>query len=511
MTICYVVMMQCIEVSTVRRRILPARSRGRRRHVSWGWAAALLSTVGCTASNELPAASGPARLADVKPHDESRQPRIAPLISVHGPTPRPDRVILSWADDPSRTQAVTWRTDSTVFAGLAEIAVAGDNGQFAKRARQLKSRTSLLTTDVGKSHYHSVEFAALTPATKYAYRVGDGTNWTEWFHFVTASDQPLPFSFVYFGDAQTDLKSLWSRVIREAFANAPDAKFFLHAGDLVNDSNRDAEWGEWFQAGGWLNAMIPSVACPGNHEYQKFGTGLSMSLTDYWRPQFTFPTNGPPHLSETVYYLDYQGVRIVSLNSNERTAEQAAWLDRLLQDNPCRWTIVTCHHPIYSAARARDNAVLRSQWQPIFDKHHVHLVLQGHDHAYARTGLVNAESTETKTSNSSTSLTVRGRTGGTVYVVSVSGPKMYDLDSSTLTEFRRSAEDVQLFQIVSIDGDELRYQARTAVGTLYDGFTLRQSRGGEIEIIEQVPETPQRRRELLKPTVPVSTPPPHRD
>lgn len=405
---------------------------------------------------------------------------------------------------------MTWRTDTSVSVGLAEIAVAGDNGQFARRARQLKSRTSLLATDSGKSHYHSVEFTALTPATKYAYRVGDGTNWTEWFHFVAASDQPLPFSFVYFGDAQTELKSLWSRVIREAFANAPDAKFFLHAGDLVNDSNRDSEWGEWFQAGGWLNAMVPSIACPGNHEYQKFGASLSMSLTDFWKPQFTFPTNGPPGLDETAYYIDYQGVRIISLNSNERTTEQAAWLDQLLRDNPCRWTIVTCHHPIYSAARARDNAALRLQWQPIFDKHHVHLVLQGHDHAYARTGLVGAQSPVASVNGDSTAVAGRRRNGGTVYVVSVSGPKMYDLGSSTRTEFRRAAEDVQLFQIISIDGDELRYQARTAVGTLYDGFTLRQSRGGEIEIIEQVPETPERRREPLKPTVPVSTGPPRR-
>ena len=45
------------------------------------------------------------------------------------------------------------------------------------------------------------------------YRVGDGVNWSEWFHFRTASDRPEPFSFIYFGDAQTDLKSLWSRVI----------------------------------------------------------------------------------------------------------------------------------------------------------------------------------------------------------------------------------------------------------------------------------------------------------
>ena len=66
--------------------------------------------------------------------------------------------------------------------GLAEIAIAEDNAQFTRRARQLKARTAAMKTDVGIAHSHSVEFQALSPAVRYAYRVGDGRNWTEWFH-----------------------------------------------------------------------------------------------------------------------------------------------------------------------------------------------------------------------------------------------------------------------------------------------------------------------------------------
>jgi hypothetical protein len=411
-------------------------------------------------------------------------------------------VILTWTGDPSRSQAVTWRTDTSITVGLAEIAVAEDNGQFVKRARQLKARTSLLTTDLGPAHYHSVEFEALVPSTKYAYRVGDGRHWTEWFHFSTGSDQPEPFSFIYFGDAQNELKSLWSRVIREAFTDAPRARFLLHAGDLVNNCSRDAEWGEWFQAGGWLNAMIPSVATPGNHEYQRTGITTTSSLTNFWRPQFSLPENGPPGLAETAYYMDFQGVRIVSLNSNEKQAEQAAWLDALLRDNPCRWTIVTCHHPIYSSAKSRDNAKLRSQWQPIFDKHRVDLVLQGHDHTYARSGMVDGQSSPATSKNEPVGVTGRSETAGTVYVVSVSGPKMYDLDRPYRPQFHRVAEDVQLFQIITINGDELHFEARTATGLPYDGFTLRKRPGRPNEMVEQVPPTPQRLRPPKPPMIP---------
>ena len=35
--------------------------------------------------------------------------------------------------------------------------------------------------------------------------------------------EPAPLSLIYFGDAQNDLKSHWSRVVREAFKDAPRA------------------------------------------------------------------------------------------------------------------------------------------------------------------------------------------------------------------------------------------------------------------------------------------------
>ena len=475
---------------------------GRNDHASWALAMIVLACVGCA---ESPAVSAVVTTADgvpVKPAGEVVKPKAMDQTAIHRPSPRPDRVILTWTGDPSHSQAVTWRTDTSIAVGLAEIAVAEDNGQFVKRARQLKAKTSLLKSDLSSANYHSVEFAALVPSTKYAYRVGDGSNWTEWFHFTTASDQPEPFSFVYFGDAQNELKSLWSRVIREAFTDAPKARFLLHAGDLVNNSSRDAEWGEWFQAGGWLNAMIPSVPTPGNHEYS--GTVLAPSLTEFWRPQFTLPENGPAELAETAYYLDYQGVRIIAMNSNEKQAEQATWLEALLHDNPCRWTIITFHHPIYSAARARDNAKLRSLWQPIFDRHRVDLVLQGHDHSYARSGLVDGQTALASGKNEPIGVTGRSDTAGTVYVVSVSGPKMYDLDKPSRPQFHRVAEDVQLFQVISINGDELHYEARTATGIPYDGFTLRKRTGRPNEMIEQIPTTPQR----LRPAKPVVIPAP---
>ena len=69
---------------------------------------------------------------------------------------------------------------------------------------------------------------------------------------------------------------------------------------------------------------------------------------------------------------------------------------------------------------------------------------------------------------------------------------MYNLDERPGCS--RSAEDTQLYQVISIDGDRLRYEARTAVGDLYDAFDLRKRPGRPNELIEKIPDTPERRR-----------------
>ncbi len=417
-------------------------------------------------------------------HDDHAPPKVLDE-DLYRAKPMPDRIILTWKSDPAHTQAVTWRTDSSIKQGLAEIAVATPGPEFVKNTKQLPATTEPFESNLGLAHYHSLEFTDLVPATKYAYRVGDGTNWSEWFQFTTASEKPEPFSFIYFGDAQNDVRSHWSRVIREAHSDAPKAKFMIHAGDLINNGTLDAEWGEWFGAGGWLNAMVPSVPTPGNHEYARDPQRplLRRDLTAHWRPQFTLPENGIEELKESVYYLDYQGVRIISLNSNEKEREQVPWLESVLKDNPNTWTVLTFHHPVYSTAKGRDNPDIRNLWKPLFDKYRVDLVLQGHDHGYGRFSQELSE-------NVGTGQNTQSPEGGTVYVVSVSGPKMYNVERTPA--MARAAENTQLYQIISIDGDALRYEARTANGELYDAFRLKKKPGERNELVDEIPNTPER-------------------
>lgn len=218
-----------------------------------------------------------------------------------------------------------------------------------------------------------------------------------------------------------------------------------------------------FDALGWIPGMTPMMLIPGNHDYpdKRFLGDKPYTLFPLWRPQVTLPENGPPGLEETAYYIDYQGVRFVMLNGSEKIEEQAQWLDRILSKNPQRWTIVGIHQPVDSTTyKGRNNSSLQTRLVPLFDKYSVDLVLQGHNHTYSRTHMIkNAAKTK------------QGEKG-TVYVISVSGPKFYEVTTEKKELMAKIETGKQLFQVIHVDHDQLRYESFDATGKLYDSFSL---------------------------------------
>ena len=398
------------------------------------------------------------------------------------PSEFPDHVILSATVDPSRSIAVNWRTHANNTVGYLEIALAGSGPDFRDKIEKYTAVRSLVDSsqaseDGFESSFFEVQLNQLIPNTLYAYRVGNDDFKSEWHQFTTASDQATPLSFLYVGDAQNYILELWSRVIRNAYKKAPDADFFIHAGDLVNAAHDETEWNEWFSAGGFIHSEIPAVAVPGNHEYRGLKSKnprKNRELSVQWNAQFGFPKNGPEGLHKTCYFIDYPNLRVIALNSNRDIALQAQWLRKVLEENDKKWTIVTFHHPIFSASTGRDNPKLRAIWKPIFDHYNVDLALQGHDHSYAR-GAVYEEPIFVQ--NKSPNKTIKGP----VYVVSVSGGKMYSVKESGWEEFgatqEKNGERKQLFQHISIDGDRLIYRSFTPTGELFDRFELLKQNG----------------------------------
>ena len=391
------------------------------------------------------------------------------------PSKDPDRIILTFNGNPSTKRAVTWRTDSSVKKAEAQIAVAGLNSDFVKEASTYTANTEEFDLGLYKSNkslivnYHSVVFENLKPNTLYAYRVGFAENWSEWIQFKTANDTYSPTQFVYFGDAQNDILNHWSRVIRMAYKTAPDASFVIHAGDLVDSAHKDNEWAQWFKAGGFIHSQWTAIPVVGNHEFQRFdgyeGT-LPRRLSIQWRPQFTLPVeeNLDEKLHETVYSVEYQDILVLVLNSTGHLEEQTEYIREKLTNSDAKWKIVTNHHSVFSPAEGRDFEYARKVWKPMFEKYGVDLVLNGHDHTYAR------GHTPVKSQNVNESGIFK-----TLYVTSVSGPKQYKIDKVKIKNYGvdgyksdKMGEETQFFQVINIDNNKLTYSAYTTLGDLYD-------------------------------------------
>ena len=94
------------------------------------------------------------------------------------------------------------------------------------------------------------------------------------------------------------------------------------------------------------------------------------------------------------------------------------------------------------------------------------MVLQGHDHTYARGYASNQGIGKTIVQDA-----------GAVYAVSVSGPKMYE--SKNQDWMVKRGEYLQLFQIITVDNDTIKYNSYTTKGKVYDSFSLVKNDKGE--------------------------------
>lgn len=408
---------------------------------------------------------------------------VLPDQSPYEASAYPDRVILTPTATPHNSQQLSWRTDINTRSAVAQLSVAGDSPNLGAQAIEVSGVTQAFATENGEAHFHQLEFTDLHPDTLYTYRVAGNGTWSEWFQFRTASAAFEPFQVLYFGDAQNSVKSLYSRLLRQGILHAPQSRIFVHVGDLIDRSGRqDDYWGEWFDAGSWMTASTNQFLTPGNHEYDE--SAQPVQLSPYWSRQFNVTGNGPEQLRHSAQYTLYQGVLFVALDSTPAVhdeaiaAMQAQWLDEVLSRYDRHWTIVSYHHPMFSVSHGMESPNLARHWRPVLDRHDVDLVLQGHDHVYGRGSIVTPGTDNQKESDLP------------VYIVSVAGPKMNLVSQAAEDSLTTTGEDVQLFQVINFEDNQIRYESRTATGRLYDAFVINKDGPGQRRIQEMSGDEP---------------------
>ncbi|GMG86926.1 purple acid phosphatase family protein [Biformimicrobium ophioploci] len=374
----------------------------------------------------------------------------------------PDQLVMTWAGDPQTTQSLQWRSSEQANWGKVRLERLDDDGRVLE-TRTLNAERSLLVDDdlVNDTRVarYSQALSALKPGTKYRYSIGrsDGSGWARPGEFSTAPAQPESFSFVYMGDAQNGLDQ-WGKLAVTAVREEPEARFYIMAGDLVDRGNERDDWDNLFGYGAQMFGHRPLVPVIGNHEVHGGNPDLYLKL-------FDLPKNGPAGIApERAYHFTYGNALFVILDSNLEPASQAEWLDQVLAQSDAKWKFAVYHHPAYSAKPERSHKGVRKHWVPIFDRHKVDVVMQGHDHSYLRTFPLKDGKQVSEGE-------------GTVYVLSVSGTKMYEQAPGDYAEF--TLENTATYQTldIRIEQDRLIYHAYDGNARLVDSFEIRKDTG----------------------------------
>jgi len=336
--------------------------------------------------------------------------------------------------------------------------------------------------------YRHATFTGLEADTAYAYRVGSEGAWSAVQTFRTRSFDGA-FDFLFFGDPQLGSSGNvprdtagWVDTLDVATQAYPQAEMLFSAGDQVESASSEAQY-EAFLSSDHLR-QIPFVANNGNHDVGNKA----------YRQHFNTPnldeTAGPGSGTSSGgdYWFVYKDVLFLNLNSNSRDyASHEKFVRDVIVEHgdEARWNVVSFHHSIYSVGpHASDSDVIdrRNQWPTLFSETGVDLVLQGHDHSYARSYLIRNGEKADPAEEAGADILTPGP-GGVLYVTanSASGSKYYSANAAGswwLSAFNQ--ENVRNYTAVEVRDDAIsvrtiRSEAKDAerpVNSVVDQVTI---------------------------------------
>ena len=345
-----------------------------------------------------------------------------------------------------------------------------------------------------KTEYYvnHVDLSGLTPSTKYTYTISAGGKTSKEYTYETPAFGSDSFSFAAVGDPQLYAKSLdaniegWTKTVNEVLSDGTDYSFLFSLGDQINEyyaadgSNLDKVETEY--SGFFNNESLSSIALAtlvGNHDN---GNNSTLYTEHFQMPGVT--AYGQNKEGDGDYSFTYGGVQFMVLNtSNLSIADHKAFLEETLKKNPdANWNVVCFHKSMYSVAKhvTEDDIVqLRTGLSPIFKELGIDVVLQGHDHVYARSYIMGGEdgmTADVQKNADGTALTDIYAPDGVQYVTlnSGSGSKFYKITNEAFTYTAvQNQEKVPNYSKVSVTPETFTVTTyRTSDQSVVDTFTL---------------------------------------
>ena len=345
----------------------------------------------------------------------------------------PVHVLLTFGDAHKLSRNVSWQADCIIRPSWLELVCLSDSDTI-----RVEAQGEVFRSRGGQAAYYMARLRDLQAGTSYAYRAVTGAKASPWYQFRTQPDSADKVSFLYVGDVQDSIGGEANRFLREALSRHPESEFLVCGGNLA-DGPRQSCWDEAFRDIDSVTQAMPLLVVAGNHDYRK---GVIQWLERRFPLTFSYFLDSKM-ADNQVYTLNYGPVQFFLLDSNRELPyllTQRDWLKAQLEQSRARWKIVVLHHPLFSIRSRCRNLIQRWVFNDLLETYDVDLVLQAHEHAYAR-----------MTAHEG------GQAVTPVYTVSHCSPKNYDIYEND--RYDKSIASSRFYQTVRISGDTLTLAA----------------------------------------------------
>jgi len=368
-------------------------------------------------------------------------PEEPPYASKNFPT----RIQLTFGNAGQFSRNVSWQCGDTVADSRLYVVKSSTADTIAVAAEG-----KIFKTKGGVTVSYHAKLTRLTEG-EYSYSACTGDKQSAWYDFTVDAGDSL--RFVYIGDIQDTIGGTAKYGFAAIHRREKDAAFWILGGDVI-ERPQDRYWNEYFTSMDSISQIVPIIACPGNHEYHK---GIVNRLEDRFLSNFSYLLDSRSD-GNAVFDMRYGNTAIITLDSNRDTwtlLSQRRWLKQALQKaKDAQWKIVVLHHPIYSVRGKLRQFFIRSLFDPLLREYGVDLVLQGHEHCYAR--MISKDRNGVPTTP--------------VYLISHFSPKDYRIDLDK--KYSRFGNGMRFYQVFDVSADSLLLKTYTEEGELYDQMRL---------------------------------------
>lgn len=369
----------------------------------------------------------------------------------------------------------TWYAN-TKEKGKFEFAKLNAEKDF-KDAKVLDA-TVIEKTNLSGYSSNQVTLDGLEPDTEYMYRFSNGDAVSEVKTFKTGGTGD--FSFFAAGDPQIGSgghlkgKDGWDKTLKLLPKLDSSASFLLSLGDQVQAGKDEEEYDAYINREGFNGLTLAPII--GNHDDRGNAHEEHFKVSNV-------QNEGKSNAGSNYYYV-YNNTLFICLNSNNKDyAEHKVTIEKAVAENPnVKWRVVTFHHPPYTVARhALDDYItdMRSTLVPILKENKIDLVLNGHDHVYTRTHVMDGTKPiiEWENGEEGKAPSEYVNPKGIIYVTtnSASGSKFYDIMQDKKFEYSavKNQEKVPNISNVKVTDNSIEVTTyRTSDKSIVDSFKI---------------------------------------